>query len=173
MGDLAIVLKGKSFSKLVIKFYLRFPVHDCKVSEWGPWSPCSVRCGAGGFTERHRVVLHQASNGGLACPHLVQAKPCRGSSCDEDEPEENWTGKKNYNAQFSRIFQDFFVTLQRGFSIHPLNPLRQEQPKATMDSMKRRMKSRFFILWFTLQFMKSPHIIYTQGIKNVNENSLC
>jgi len=58
---------------------------------WGPWSPCSVRCGAGGFTERHRVVLHQASNGGLACPHLVQAKPCKGTSCDENEPEENWT----------------------------------------------------------------------------------
>ena len=69
-----------------------FVVHDCKVSEWGPWSPCSVRCGSGGFTERHRVILHQASNGGTACPHLVQAKPCSGRACDEDEPEERWTG---------------------------------------------------------------------------------
>jgi len=66
-------------------------VHDCKLSEWGPWSPCSVRCGAGGFTERHRVILHQASNGGAGCPHLVQAKPCSGRACDEDEPEERWT----------------------------------------------------------------------------------
>lgn len=76
-----------------IRLFISFLVHDCKVSEWGPWSPCSVRCGSGGFTERHRVILHQASNGGTACPHLVQAKPCAGRACDEDEPEERWTGE--------------------------------------------------------------------------------
>ena len=76
----------------IISLTFSFPVHDCKLSEWGPWSPCSVRCGAGGFTERHRVILHQASNGGAGCPHLVQAKPCSGRACDEDEPEERWTG---------------------------------------------------------------------------------
>lgn len=68
-------------------------MQDCKVSEWGPWSPCSVRCGSGGITERHRVILHQASNGGNSCPHLTQGKACAGIACDEHEPEEKWAGK--------------------------------------------------------------------------------
>ncbi len=43
------------------------------------------------MTERHRVVLHNPVNGGNSCPHLVQAKPCTGVACDEEEDDEGWT----------------------------------------------------------------------------------
>jgi len=89
-------------------------VHDCKVSEWGPWSPCSVRCGSGGFTERHRVILHQASNGGVSCPHLVQGKPCSGRACDEAEPEEKWTeglSSSNGSEEVTTPLNNIFHTL--------------------------------------------------------------
>jgi len=89
-------------------------VHDCKVSEWGPWSPCSVRCGSGGLSERHRVILHQASNGGASCPHLVQAKPCSGRSCDEEEPEEKWTeGLSLSHGSIERITPTMTTTTTR------------------------------------------------------------
>ena len=59
-------------------------VKDCKVSEWGPWSPCSAtECGEFGSEERHRVVLHQPVNGGAQCPHLVQSRQCVSNQCDE------------------------------------------------------------------------------------------
>ena len=158
------MLKGKSFSKLVIKFYLRFPVHDCKVSEWGPWSPCSVRCGAGGFTERHRVVLHQASNGGLACPHLVQAKPCRGSSCDEDEPEENWTGKKKITMlSFPGFFKIFFFHFTEGL----FHSSTESTTTGTTESNngldeKEDEKQIFHTLVHSSIHEKSPHNLHTR-----------
>ena len=157
------MLKGKSFSKLVIKFYLRFPVHDCKVSEWGPWSPCSVRCGAGGFTERHRVVLHQASNGGLACPHLVQAKPCRGSSCDEDEPEENWTGKKKFTMLSFPGFFKIFLYFTEGL----FHSSTESTTTGTTESNngldeKEDEKQIFHTLVHSSIHEKSPHNLHTR-----------
>ncbi|TRY69936.1 hypothetical protein TCAL_10842 [Tigriopus californicus] len=75
-------------------------VKDCVLSEWGPWTQCpfetidndlasssyeAIQDGCNyttkqgrhvGFSERHRVVLHQAMNGGRKCPSLVQRKLC-------------------------------------------------------------------------------------------------
>lgn len=74
-------------------------VRDCVLSEWGPWTQCpfedvdndlassssepiqegcnyTTKQGHPRFSERHRVVLHQAMNGGRKCPSLVQRKLC-------------------------------------------------------------------------------------------------
>ncbi|KAK7575682.1 hypothetical protein V9T40_011968 [Parthenolecanium corni] len=48
---------------------------DCKVSEWTKWSECSVSCGPG-MHQRTRQILVPPSNGGRACPSVLQEKPC-------------------------------------------------------------------------------------------------
>ena len=53
------------------------------MSQWGPWSPCSVeKCDEFGVEERHRVVLGHPVNGGLKCPHLLQSKQCQALPCE-------------------------------------------------------------------------------------------
>jgi hypothetical protein len=52
----------------------RTPV-DCVV-KWGNWSTCSALCGTNGTVSRTATVVTQPSNGGLACPPLVQTQPC-------------------------------------------------------------------------------------------------
>lgn len=90
---------------------IRISVHDCIVSEWGPWSPCPIpdplpNCNdevkrqedpiiSGEMSERHRVVLHNAINGGQECPILVQKKPCsRFLHCKDHDGK---IFKKNYS----------------------------------------------------------------------------
>ena len=63
-------------------------MHDCIVSEWGPWSPCpidpdmeskEIDCDDegdikidvdGDMSERRRVILHKPINGGEECPNF-------------------------------------------------------------------------------------------------------
>ncbi|RXG70797.1 Spondin-2 [Armadillidium vulgare] len=53
---------------------------DCRVSEWGEWSPCSKTCGIGEQV-RERKVLKHSRRGGRPCPNLKEQKWC-GSSRD-------------------------------------------------------------------------------------------
>ena len=41
------------------------PDQDCKLGEWGPWSPCSCTCF--GVRERRRVVVTFRAGNGKAC----------------------------------------------------------------------------------------------------------
>ncbi|XP_034234084.1 spondin-2-like isoform X2 [Thrips palmi] len=51
----------------------------CQVSEWSPWSACSVSCGVGDATRSRRVLEHPR-RGGTPCPALQERRWCGGHS---------------------------------------------------------------------------------------------
>ena len=54
---------------------------DCKWSEYGEWSECSVTCGNGKHIST-RKVIQQALNGGLECEgEDTKTKPCKLKKC--------------------------------------------------------------------------------------------
>ena len=110
-----------------------FPVHDCIVSEYGPWSPCPQfiveedlpNCDDLddedlAWTERQRVVLHPALNGGAKCPSLVQKKLCPKKRCKGGSKvsKSTWDMGKNSSAikhpcNCRSISNSFFENLGR------------------------------------------------------------
>ncbi|KAK0080598.1 hypothetical protein PV325_013676 [Microctonus aethiopoides] len=55
---------------------------DCMVSEWSPWSSCSVTCGTGRVTS-NRIIKRQPENGGHSCPRRLQRRArCQLAPCD-------------------------------------------------------------------------------------------
>lgn len=54
---------------------------DCMVTEWSPWSSCSVSCG-NGIVQKQRMVKREPQNGGKSCPRtLLRKRPCYGPPC--------------------------------------------------------------------------------------------
>ncbi len=56
---------------------------DCQVSAWSAWSSCDTTCG-GGQQFRTRQVIVPASNGGVACPNLIEFRACNTQVCATD-----------------------------------------------------------------------------------------
>lgn len=77
--------KHRRLRKPVLR--LRTP-RDCKVSDWGEWSPCSITCGVGTM-ERRREVIKHARRGGLSCPPLLETRWC-GSPKGCQKTVNNW-----------------------------------------------------------------------------------
>jgi len=50
--------------------------NQCKLEEWGPWSPCSVTCGKGEKT-RSRAITTMGSD----CPATSESASCHGPPC--------------------------------------------------------------------------------------------
>ena len=64
---------------------------DCRLSSWGPWSPCSLSCGSG-FRSRTRSVVQEALHGGLACPtNREHQETCVEEDCAVDGAWTSWT----------------------------------------------------------------------------------
>lgn len=51
---------------------------DCVVSEWSEWSECIE-----GSQTRTRTVITPASNGGVACPSLIETQECIVVQCND------------------------------------------------------------------------------------------
>ena len=62
----------------------------CQVSGWSQWTPCDRPCG-GGMQTRTRTVAVPASNGGAACPSLLETQPCNLQACATDCQLGPWT----------------------------------------------------------------------------------
>uniref|UniRef100_A0A8D8PUM1 Spondin-2 n=3 Tax=Cacopsylla melanoneura TaxID=428564 RepID=A0A8D8PUM1_9HEMI len=61
------------------------PPRDCKVSDWGPWSPCNSSCGIGEMTRRRSITKHPR-RGGQSCPPLLETKWCGGGKdCEQNK----------------------------------------------------------------------------------------
>ncbi|XP_064597210.1 thrombospondin type-1 domain-containing protein 7B-like [Liolophura sinensis] len=53
---------------------------DCEMTDWTPWTPCSVSCGYG-IQTRERRILKAAQAGGQACPHLENGREVENQTC--------------------------------------------------------------------------------------------
>eukprot|EP00057_Strongylocentrotus_purpuratus_P033502 XP_791634.3 PREDICTED: spondin-1 [Strongylocentrotus purpuratus] len=55
---------------------------DCRMSEWGPWSDCSVSCGGEmGIEFRMRDVARRARGDGAPCDPLKEMRACSANPC--------------------------------------------------------------------------------------------
>ena len=63
---------------------------DCQVSDWKPWSECSVTCGDGSKS-REREVSIPAEFGGEECPLLIESDSCTNGPCAVDCKLTEWS----------------------------------------------------------------------------------
>jgi hypothetical protein len=63
---------------------------NCVVSDWSAFSACSTTCG-GGVQTQTRTVVTAASNGGTACPALVNQQSCNNQGCPADCQVSDWS----------------------------------------------------------------------------------
>ncbi|ELK12543.1 Thrombospondin type-1 domain-containing protein 7A [Pteropus alecto] len=49
---------------------------DCVISEWGPWTRCTLPCNQSGFRQRSADPIRQPADEGRVCPNAVEKEPC-------------------------------------------------------------------------------------------------
>ncbi|XP_034946903.1 spondin-1 [Chelonus insularis] len=55
---------------------------NCEISDWSPWSPCTVTCGIGRVTS-YRMIKREPENGGTPCPKKLQKRArCQLAPCN-------------------------------------------------------------------------------------------
>ena len=96
---------------------------DCKVSDWGEWSECSVNCG-GGIQTRARAVTINPENGGEECPELIEGQDCNTQACKQEILKE--TGPQQESP-------DVYSRRARQIGRKP----RRQRPSRRMPSRKR------------------------------------
>lgn len=72
------------------------PPHDCAMSTWDSWSPCSAECGLGSRMRKRRV-LQPANAGGIGCVGaLSELVTCKVKDCEVVDCE--WGGWGGWSA---------------------------------------------------------------------------
>nr|CAD7456744.1 unnamed protein product [Timema tahoe] len=56
-------------------------VIDCELSEWTPWSSCSMSCGSHAVRQRTRSIIAHPSQNGLQCGNRLETEPCKLLPC--------------------------------------------------------------------------------------------
>jgi predicted molibdopterin-dependent oxidoreductase YjgC len=86
---------------------------DCQVGNWSSWSSCSVTCGNGTQTRTRNIAIN-ASNGGIACPTLLENQTCNmpacttnNSQCTDNYPRWNHDSEEDHFTWNRKIFSDF------------------------------------------------------------------
>ncbi|CAH1636366.1 unnamed protein product [Spodoptera littoralis] len=62
---------------------------DCRVSEWGDWSPCRSDGGCVGSAVRTRRIIRRQRPGGAPCPPTALTRWCA-TNCSTTQPHEDW-----------------------------------------------------------------------------------
>jgi len=63
---------------------------NCVVSSWSSWTKCSKTCGGGSQTQV-RTVERASVHGGVACPALMQERPCNTQACPVNCKVSGWS----------------------------------------------------------------------------------
>lgn len=62
---------------------------DCRVSDWGEWSPCRSDGGCVGSALRTRRIIRRQRTGGAPCPPTTQSRWCA-TNCTAPQLHEDW-----------------------------------------------------------------------------------
>lgn len=62
---------------------------DCRVSQWGEWSPCRNDGNCVGSALRTRRIIRRQRPGGSPCPPTAQSRWCA-TNCTTPPPIEDW-----------------------------------------------------------------------------------
>lgn len=81
---------------------IKFPVINCKLSSWSPWSTCSALCGEGRRT-RSRYIIQMPQNGGKPCDKkLSRTQKCKNlPPCPPDYNQHNPPAQQNTHVKQS------------------------------------------------------------------------
>ncbi|XP_067012653.2 spondin-1 isoform X2 [Anabrus simplex] len=59
------------------------PGVDCELSEWSPWSPCSMSCGNNAVKQRTRSIKVEPTAGGMPCGRRIEVTYCSLPRCKD------------------------------------------------------------------------------------------
>jgi hypothetical protein len=101
------------------------PVH-CQVSNWSPYSGCSLTCGTGSQI-RKRIVTRHAQHGGYVCPFLSDKRHCNTQKCPVDCRLSAWGAWDSYPGGKGEIKRTRSVVVKPKYGGKPCKALSEKK----------------------------------------------